>query len=96
MIIYPDDYTAQTDATTYTHAQWPAMEASGVVFLPAAGLHNGSTVYYAGTFGYYWSSTPNTSIASFAYNLGFNSTNVFPSNYNYRYYGYSVRLVTEL
>jgi len=44
------------------------------IFLPAAGYRVGSygTLYYVGTFGYYWSSTQNDT--SGAYNLYFNGS----------------------
>jgi len=94
MIIYPDNYTAQTGATSYTSSEWQTMEAAGCVFLPAAGYRFGSDVSNVGSYGYYWSSTPNGSNG--AYDLYFRSGNVYPAfNYVYRYYGQSVRLVQE-
>lgn len=49
---------------------------------------------YAGLSSYYWSATtyPN---ATYAYALHFTSTNVYPSDYNARFYGFSVRLVRD-
>jgi len=66
---------------------------SGVVFLPAAGYRNGTTVNNAGSNGNYWSSTANPSNANNAYNVNFNSGNLNPANNNNRNYGFSVRLV---
>ena len=43
------------------------------IFLPAAGCRYGSSLYYAGSYGYYWSSTPNESDSYDAYYLYFNS-----------------------
>lgn len=52
-----------------------------------------SSLYNAGSIGYYWSSTANN--ASSAYNLYF-STSVLPSSTNYRYVGFSVRCVRDV
>ena len=68
-----------------------AAEAHGVVFLPAAGNRNGSSLNNVGSNGNYWSSTCNNS--NNAYNMNFNSSNVNPQNNNNRYNGNSVRLV---
>ena len=64
------------------------------IFLPAAGYRYGSSLYYAGENGYYWSSTPYESNDYRAYYLYFLSSyrNVDWSN---RYYGLSVRPVSE-
>ncbi len=45
---------------------------------------------YAGVGSSYWSATTYTS-ATGAYYLDFDSTSVVPSNYNHRFYGFSVR-----
>ena len=76
---------------TYMAAEWDKMESAGAVFLPAAGYRtcNGD-VYYLGSNGYYWSSTPNGS--EFAWYLIFSSGEVSMSNI-YRCNGRSVRLV---
>lgn len=42
----------------YTAARWRQMEANGAVFLPAAGFRMGKSVGLAGSYGFYWSSTP--------------------------------------
>ena len=44
------------------------------IFLPAASYRNGSSLYYAGYLGYYWSSTPDESDARNAYDLDFSSS----------------------
>ncbi|MBQ8760606.1 MAG: hypothetical protein IJZ06_04195 [Bacteroidales bacterium] len=62
------------------------------IFLPAAGCRDGSSLYYAGIYGIYWSSTPRS--IYFAYGLFFNSSSLSVSNYN-RNYGYTVRPVSE-
>ena len=62
--------------------------------LPAAGyrLNTNGALFYHGYYGYYWSSTENSSNA---YNLVFDSSNVYPANTNTRAYGFSVRCIAE-
>ena len=64
------------------------------IFLPVAGYRNGTSLYDAGSFGYYWSSTPDESNTQGAYCLGFNF-GFHSSNWGYRNYGLSVRPVSE-
>ena len=80
-------------ATKCTSAQWTALEAKGCVFLPAAGRRNGTTVDYAGSTGYYWSSSPDGSDAGDAYRVRFDSGFLNPAYDDFRYLGFSVRLV---
>jgi len=61
------------------------------VFFPAAGYGNGTSLHDRGSSGYYWSSSLNS--ADYGYILDFVSSNVFPQDYNNRYFGYSVRAV---
>ncbi len=64
------------------------------IFLPAAGLRGGTSLIYAGSFGYYWSSTLDSSNSGLAYALDFLSG----IHYVYddsRYGGQSVRPVKE-
>ena len=63
--------------------------------LPAAGYRNGADLKNAGTNGNYWSSSVNESNPNNAYNFNFNSGD-HDWNNNNRYYGQSVRAVTEL
>ena len=61
------------------------------IFLPAAGIRDCSgDVYYVGTYGYYWSFTPDGS--EDAWVLYFGSSGVY-MDYGSRCYGRSVRLV---
>ena len=62
------------------------------IFLPAAGCRYGSSLYYAGGRGYYWSSSLHTGSSNDAYDLYFSSSYVDWS-ISYRYYGRSVRPV---
>ena len=62
------------------------------IFLPAAGYSLGSSLDYAGARGYYWSSSPEASI--YAYHLYFYNGNHYV-DYDHRYYGRSVRPVSE-
>ena len=108
MIIFPDGYSGGTPdgvtwgdinnysnyTTTCTTAGWSSLEGAGCVFLPAAGYRNGATVSYAGSNGYYWSST--ACKANNAYYVSFFFGNFYPRTYDGRYYGNSVRLVVGL
>ena len=62
------------------------------VFLPAAGYRRGSSLNDAGSRGFYWSSSLDTSRSNFAFILYFISSNVGWGN-NYRRCGLSVRAV---
>ncbi len=63
------------------------------IFLPAAGHRDGSVLDYAGGIGSYWSSTPIESYGD-AYYLYFDSSD-HDMEYDFRYYGHSVRPVLE-
>ncbi len=79
---------------SYTAAQFVAMYGAGIVFLPAAGCRDSSSIDLVGTLGHYWSSTAGSSAG--AYSLNCNKVAVYPSYFDNRYYGRSVRLVREL
>ena len=61
------------------------------LFFPAAGLYNGTSLYFRGSNGFYWSSTYNS--ATSARLLDFNSSSVYPQYIDNRRYGFSVRAV---
>ena len=63
------------------------------IFLPPAGYRNGSSLYYSAQ-GYYWSSTLDFMGPSKGGSVHFNSSELNMSAH-YRYYGLSVRPVTE-
>ena len=110
IILFPDTYTHPDGVTAptgvnstgntgwngnnYSSADWTKMESAGCVFLPAAGYRSGSSVYDAGTFGYYWSATPNGT--DFAYGVYFLSGYLNPASNCNRNQGYSVRLVRQV
>ena len=62
------------------------------IFLPAAGGRYDSELYYAGSYGYYWSSSLYTDSPDAAWYLYFDSDNYSMYDYN-RYYGLTVRPV---
>ena len=70
-------------------------DTSKRVFFPAAGICGGTQFYYGGSDGGYWSSSLYTSNTDSAYILYFISSRVFPSYREYRYFGFSVRPVSE-
>ena len=64
------------------------------IFLPAAGDRRGSSLYYAGSGGDYWSFTPFEIYGSHAFSLHFGSD--YHDVYGIlRYYGQSVRSILE-
>ena len=63
------------------------------IFLPASGYRYGSGLNYAGSDGYYWSSSLRTDSSNYAYCLSFGSSYVGISSYYTRNYGLSVRPV---
>jgi len=105
VILLPDDWstsyytlnnTNTTDAAftsnSISASDWASsLEAHGAVFLPAAGYRSGTTVDLVGGSGFYWSSTTYGTL--WAYDVNFNSYDLRPQYYDYRYYGSSVRLV---
>ena len=64
------------------------------IFLPAAGCRSRDGLYYVGSYGYYWSSSLNTDNPNSAYSMSF-SSGYFYRSYYYRFYGFSVRPVSE-
>lgn len=78
---------------SYSAADWAKMEATGALFLPAAGYRDGTVVYNVGGNGFYWSATPYDE--DDAYYLDFYSNTAVMGLY-FRYSGESVRLVLDL
>ena len=65
--------------------------SSNSIFIPAAGLYVSGSFYNAGSNGYVWSSSLNTSNPVGAYYMGFGSSYVGPQDDSGRYLGFSVR-----
>ena len=65
-----------------------------VIFLPAAGFRGYANLYEAGFGGYYWSSSLGEYSSDDARRVRFYDTSVY-RDYGNRYYGHSVRPVTE-
>mgnify|MGYP007130648445 CR=1 FL=1 len=62
------------------------------IFLPAAGYRYDPNLYNAGSDGYYWSRSLDTSYSCYAYYLRFYSSDIYTHNY-FRDDGKSVRPV---
>jgi len=107
LLLFPDGYTGTVSgdgigtinstsegfpSSNIQQVTWTSMVTAGVVFLPASNGRSGGAVG-GGTFGNYWSSTPNTyNTAYYMYfDNGF-SIKVGISSYQ-RVYGWAVRLV---
>ncbi|MCQ2271643.1 MAG: fibrobacter succinogenes major paralogous domain-containing protein [Bacteroidales bacterium] len=67
--------------------------ATGFSALPA-GYYSGVYYYHLGNNAYFWSATENLDGLAYYRYLGYNSDNVYSSNY-VKYYGYSVRCVRD-
>lgn len=92
-----------------TRAEWMALcaefgekdgDINPSVLTKALGLSKSGYVgveslWAAGSYGYYWSSTSNFS-ASYSYYLYFDSGDVNPSDEDYSYFGFSARLVRDV
>ncbi|MCQ2174725.1 MAG: hypothetical protein MJY61_06305, partial [Bacteroidales bacterium] len=92
VFIYPDNYAGEEVSGSMT---WDDINSAGIVFLPAAGLRQGSniTLDWYGPLGYYWSSSAYD--ANGAYNVLILGTAFDPDKHDWRKNGFSVRLVTE-
>ena len=65
------------------------------IFLPAAGYRAVSSLYSAGSGGYYWSSSLVTDDPLRAWYVSFDSDDVERNDYRYRDFGFSVRPVCQ-
>ena len=65
------------------------------IFLPAAGCRYDSSLYEAGSGGYYRSSSLNTDDPDAAWYVYFDSGYVYRGSYLSRYFGYTVRPVCQ-
>ena len=89
-VIAPDGFSGEL-AESYDDA---ALATDKLVFLPIAGLRQGSSVVLVGNSGAYWSSSAKDSERAYCIMIlsGFSAA---PTD-DYRYLGYSVRLVTDV
>lgn len=94
VVVAPDQclngYTFDKNKTSYTSDEWETAEAAGLVCLPAAGYREVTALSEVGSKGYYWSSTCQYAYMAFRFTL---SSSAVSCGNEYRYYGYSVRLV---
>ena len=65
------------------------------IFLPATGFRYKSNLYYAGSGGIYWSSSLHPADSNYALDMYFDSDGVYRDDYGDRYYGFTIRPVTE-
>ena len=101
-IILPDKCSGTYSNGSWTvlsDEDWNTYAAMGAVFLPAAGMRNGTNVlasnqYSTGTNGYYWSKTPSGNNNACYVSVGPGKTDLTITDSGmFRYYGSSVRLV---
>lgn len=80
--------------TDFSLAKWAVLESAGIIFLPAAGYRNGTTVGGVNLSAQYWSATINSKTAGYANRVWIeeNYDPVF-KHPDYIYLGHSVRLV---
>ncbi len=107
VIVLPDDWVGSTYALSsinnreanYSNniisaSNWNSiLQPHGAVFLPAGGSRAGTSVLYAGTNGYYWSTSYYNSYQARA--VFFSNTQLKTGEPDFRYYGRSVRLVSD-
>jgi len=67
--------------------------ASKSIFLPVAGYGNNADLSHPGSYGYYWSSTPNSDFSNYACFLYFSSSDLYRADSRNRYLGQPVRPV---
>ena len=85
------DLSGSTD-TTFTPNGYTLINTNPYYFV-RSGYVDGSTLYTFTGYALYWSSTAVS--ASQAYYLDFRSGAVYPPRRNVRYYGWSLRCVTD-
>ena len=83
---------ASFSSNVITADQWPTLEQHGAVFLPAGGYRNGTSVYFGGSVGYYWSASCGTNTT---YSLSITTADIFVPYSDSPNYGNSVRLVCQ-
>ncbi len=92
LVLAPDNFTGEI-AESYDVSTWTTAEAAGLVCLPAAGSRRNSSLTVDSTGSYWYSSSKDK---DFAYYVFFNQYACQLGIELYRYYGFSVRLVTDV
>ena len=89
-------WTSQTtsDGSSINGYTVTSIKNGNSIFLPASGYRDYGSLYYHGSYGFYWSSTLDSNYSCYAYYIFFNSSGHNQSNYN-RYNGYAIRPVAE-
>ena len=107
VILLPDDWDASfydlksynTSGASYNSnvmsmEMWKnVLEPMGAVFLPAAGYRNITNIDGENSYGYYWASTGGSEAK--AYYVKIQNYSFDPGAFEFRHYGYSVRLVQD-
>ena len=105
IILFPDDYAGTVPSPSGFNSSysshnisadgWRFYESAGCVFLPAAGVRDGSSASLVGATASYWSSTASGTGYAYAYATsdGGNNAVLIPVN---RHGGFSVRLVRDI
>ena len=102
-ILLPDDWTDCPKGLTFTANpntwttnkyagdDWKSMETQGAVFFPASGTRFGTNMENATNTGDYRMSTPETDVFARVVTIG--ETYARATGFNYRYYGFAIRLI---
>ena len=80
----------QQTTKVFTRDEWSKMENAGAVFLPAAGMRNGASIYFLNNYCNYWSATSFGD--SYAFYVSATPNEVYVGNAD-RNNGHAVRLV---
>ena len=89
-----DIFANTTEYNEETTVKWSAMEAAGAVCLPAAGYRKGLIMYAVDSLGNYWTSSAYDD--DYALSESFLGDIIYADDYDIRYLGFSVRLVTNV
>ena len=95
LFIYPDNYSGKAIGEDGAPDTWLDINMAGIVFLPAAGVREVSTVSSAGTRWCYWSSTNHSNGPTYYRAFHIDSNGDDAKKDNQRYFGFSVRLVQK-
>lgn len=106
LVLLPDDWNAsiynlvdfnnqfnELEDNIISAQDWNTFERHGAIFMPNAGIRNGTTVMWLHDFGLYWIADPSNPIVYVYYVECDGGGNVYFANYCPRYDGLSVRLV---